>query len=71
MARGLRIVYRAIFSRLIQKARLSLGDQVLQPSASQHGLGTARYLLPSTRRPSADQKKAPNLGAFHESDLSD
>ena len=62
MARRLRIVYRSISSRLIYKARLSLGDQVLQRSASQCELGTSRSLLPSSRRPSADQKKRADLG---------
>ena len=62
MARRLRIVYRAISSRLVYKARMSLGDQVRQPSASQCELGTSRSLLPSSRRPSADQKKRAVLG---------
>ena len=49
MAQVLHISYRAISSRLIYKALLSLGDLVLQRSASQRGLGTSRYLLPSSR----------------------
>ena len=39
-----------------------VGDQVLQRSASQCELGTSRSLLPSSRRPSADQKKRADLG---------
>jgi hypothetical protein len=70
MAKVLRIVYLANSNRLIYKARLWLGDQALQPSAYQCGLGTSRSLLPSSRRFSADQKNAPNLGAFREPDLS-
>jgi hypothetical protein len=49
MAQVLHISYRAISSRLIYKALLSLGDLVLQRSASQRGLGTSRYLVPSSR----------------------
>jgi hypothetical protein len=70
MARRLRIVYRAISSRLIYKARMSLGDQVRQPSAS----SVNSELLAPFCRARADQvptkKNAPYLGAFRESDLS-